>query len=209
MLTRSLRISLVASISLFRVLAALVFSLIAFTSLHNFVIATLYFLAMASDVLDGYAARKLSAETYFGKVLDLVGDKSLTIISLLYAAQRGISLLPLAMIGTREIVMIGARMIIVEGTQLLPTNRVLGGLMWLLLWGNTLFLVLVPNGSKFIASANLIYWVCALVFFANFLARVRASAYRIRLSLDNTNCESQHAPTDEPLKRARVATPAR
>src|SRR5439155_12829583 len=104
--------------------------------------ATLYTFAMCSDVVDGYLARKFEADTYFGKVLDLVSDKSLTIVSLLYAAERGINLLPLALIGTREVIMIGARLIIIEGTQLFPTNRFLGGVFWFLLWGNTLFLVL-------------------------------------------------------------------
>ncbi len=170
-------------ISLFRLVAALVFASIAFQNVPLVAIAGLYISAMASDVIDGYLARRLNAETYFGKVLDLVGDKSLTIVSLLYAAGRGISILPLAIIGTREIIMLGARMIIVEGTQLFPTNRMLGGMMWLLLWGNTLLLVLARQDAEWIGITNTIYWICAMVFLLNFIARIHASAGRIKLSL--------------------------
>ena len=62
---------------------------------------------MCTDLIDGYLARRLEAETYLGKVVDLISDKSMTIVSLLYAAARGISIFPLALIaifhfGTRE-----------------------------------------------------------------------------------------------------------
>jgi CDP-alcohol phosphatidyltransferase. len=169
--------------SLFRLVAALLFASIAFKNIPVAIVAGLYVLAMASDVIDGYLARKLNVETYFGKVLDLVGDKSLTAVSLLYAAGCGINIFPLAMIAIREIIMLGARMIIIEGTQLFPTNRILGGMMWLLLWGNTLFLVLTRQDTNLIGIANTIYWICALIFFFNFVARIYVSAHRIRMSL--------------------------
>src|SRR2546423_5992257 len=109
----------------------------------------------------------IRAETYLGKVIDLVSDKSMTIVSLLYAAARGINILPLALIATREIIMTGARIIIVEGTQLFPTNKILGGMMELLLWGNTLFLVLAAKNSNLISIANIIYWACAVFYSLN------------------------------------------
>jgi hypothetical protein len=116
-------------------------------------------------------------------VLDLVSDKSLTIVSLLYAAERGINLMPLALIGTREIIMIGARLIVVDGTQLFPTNRLLGGVLWLLLWGNTLFLVLGGANTDRVRTANVVYWACALLFAFNLLVRVYVSVPRIKDSL--------------------------
>ena len=180
---RSTSLWLVSLISLFRIIAALIFAWLAFENAPLWSIAGLYFLAVVSDVVDGYLARRLGVETYFGKVLDLVGDKSLTSVSLLYAAALGITILPLAIIATRELVMLGARMIIVEGTQLFPTNRVLGGMMWLLVWGNTLFLVITRRDVHLFRIANLIYWICAVVFLVNFLARIYASHERIRTSL--------------------------
>ena len=191
MLLKTTKIWIVASISLFRLVAALVFASIAFKNVSTAGIAVLYFAAMASDVIYGYLARRLNAETYFGKILDLVGDKSLTVVSLLYAAGRGISIVPLALIGTREIIMIGARMIVVEGTQLFPTNRILGGMMWLLLWGNTVFLILAREDTRLVGIANTVYWICAIVFLANFVARIYVSAHRIRLSITKGTNEEQ------------------
>src|SRR2546425_8523176 len=139
------KIWLVQSISLSRLLAAILFASLAFQNVPLPLLLGLYLFAIVTDVIDGYLARKLKAATYFGKVLDLVGDKSLTIVSLLYAAARGISIAPLVLIATREVISIGMRMIIVEGTQLLPTSRILGGAMALALWGNTLFLVVAGS----------------------------------------------------------------
>lgn len=138
---------------------------------------------MASDVIDGYLARRFNAETYFGKVVDLISDKSLTMVSLLYAAARGIDIVPLALIATREIITLGARRIIVEGTELLPTNKILGGIMWFLVWGNTLFLIFAGKDRALIRIATVIYWGCAIALALNLIARIYISARRIRISL--------------------------
>jgi phosphatidylglycerophosphate synthase len=177
------RIWFVQAISLFRLMAALLFASLAFQSVPLALVVGLYLFAMCSDLLDGYLARRLRSETYFGKVLDLISDKSLTVVSLLYAAARGINVLPLALIATREIIMLGARMIVVEGTQLFPTNKLLGGLMWFLLWGNTLFLVLASTKSNSTRIANAIYWGCSIILVLNFVLRVYVSADRIKVSL--------------------------
>lgn len=177
------RIWLVESLSLLRLLAALLFASLAFHDLPITIVSGIYLFAMASDLIDGYLARKLNAETYFGKVVDLVSDKSMTVVSLLYAAERGINLLPLALIAVREIIMIGARLIVVDGTQLLPTNRVLGGIMAVLLWGNTLFLVIAYGDERLIRIASFIYWACAILFIVNLIARIYVSAHRIKASL--------------------------
>jgi phosphatidylglycerophosphate synthase len=172
---------LVDSISLFRLVAALLFASLAFQNISLMIVLILYAVAILSDLVDGYLARRFGAETYFGKVIDLVSDKSLTIVSLLYAAERGINLLPLAMIAVRDIVMIGARLIVIDGNQLLPTNKVLGGIMALLLWGNTLFLISTSD-SKLIRVAEWVYWICAVAFLLNLLMRIYSSASRIKAS---------------------------
>jgi phosphatidylglycerophosphate synthase len=183
MLPSSTRLWLVESISLARLIAALLFASLAFQDVPITLLAALYALAMCSDLIDGYLARRLNAETYFGKIMDLVSDKSLTVVSLLYAAARGIDLTPLSLIATREIVVLGARLIVVNGSQLLPTNRLLGGIMALLLWGNTFFLLLTPTGEKIDRAINIIYWVCALVFTVNLVARVYVSGSRLKASV--------------------------
>jgi phosphatidylglycerophosphate synthase len=127
----------------------------------------------------------LRAESFAGKIIDLIGDKSLTIVSLLYAAERSISLLPLAIIAGREIIMLGARAVVVDGRQLLPTSRFFGGLTATALWGNTLLLICTAEGSKLLQVINHAYWGVALVFGVNLTHRIYVSRGRIRSALSS------------------------
>lgn len=179
---RAARICLVQSISCFRLLATLVFACLAFKDVSRILVSGLYAAAIVSDLLDGYLSRKLKAETFFGKILDLIADKSLTVVSLLYAAARGIDVLPLAMIATRDLVMIGMRLVVVEEVQLLPTSRAVGGAMAAILWGNTFILMQVGNGGDLVSVANVVYWVCAVFFALNLIARLYKSAGRIKFA---------------------------
>ena len=171
---------LVQGISLARLLATILFVTLASRNIPRFVVAGLLIFAIASDYADGYLSRKLKAQTHFGKVLDLVADKSLTGVSLLYAAAQGIDIIPLAVIATRDMLMLGLRLVISEGQQLLPTNRMFGGLMAVLVWGNTLFLVLIPSDSPMVNIATLLYWAAATFFGFNLAMRIRSSWERIK-----------------------------
>lgn len=173
---------LVESLSLMRLVAALLFASLAFQGVPMLLLASIYGFAMCSDLIDGYVARSLKATTYFGRVLDLVSDKSLTIVSLLYASQRGVSILPLALVAAREIIMIGARIVVIEGKQLLPTNKVFGGVLAFLLWGNTLFLVTSVSESR-LRIVNVLYWTGAAILALNLVARVIKSSDRIKAAL--------------------------
>jgi phosphatidylglycerophosphate synthase len=181
---RTTRFWLVQSISISRLLATLVFASLVFKNVPRELVLCLYAFAMVSDLIDGYLSRKLKVESQFGKVMDLVADRSLTAVSLLYAAAHGIDVLPLALIATRDLVMIAMRLISVEGTQLLPTNRIFGGIMAFLLWGNTLVLVVAGKSVGLITISNYIYWVAAVIFTFNLLLRGYASASRIKLALE-------------------------
>lgn len=66
---------------------------------------------------------------FLGKIVDLVSDESLSIVSLLYAAERGVPLPPLGIIAVREVVSLGMRSVVVDGHQLLATSRLFGGIM--------------------------------------------------------------------------------
>jgi phosphatidylglycerophosphate synthase len=173
----------VQSVSFSRLLAALVFASLALQEIPVAILAGIYGFAMASDLVDGFLARRLRTGTYAGKVIDLVGDKSLTIVSLLYAAERGMDLLPLAIIASREVIMIGFRSIVVDNVQLLPTSRLFGGLMAMILWSNTLFLVFQVGRTTWLATVNRTYWVCAIVLLANLLMRISTSRRRIIASV--------------------------
>lgn len=177
---RYTRVWLVQGFSIARLCATILFA--ALVSRHSsvFFLSCIYVFAIVTDVIDGYLSRRLKAESYLGKVIDLVADKSLTIVSLIYAASRGIDVLPVALIASRDIIMIGMRLVTVDGTQLLPTNRTLGGIMALFLWGNTLFLICAKTDGYLLQIANAIYWTCAMIFVANLLARLYTSGPRIK-----------------------------
>jgi phosphatidylglycerophosphate synthase len=182
---RNTALQTVQWISIARLIASLLFAALAFQQVPLGLLACLYALAMTSDLIDGFLARRLKAESYAGRILDLISDKSLTIVSLLYAAQRGISLLALSFIASREVVVLGLRAIIVNGKQLLPTNRLFGGIMAVALWGNTLLLVHTVDGAKVIHFIGWVYWGCAVIFCANLAHRVYVSWQRITDSLSS------------------------
>ena len=182
MTRRTATIWLVDLVSLSRLFAALIFASLAFQNVPLMILAGIYIFAGCTDLIDGYLARRFQAGTYFGKVVDLVSDKSMTIVSLLYASARGIDIFPLALIAVRDLIMIGARIIIVEDQQLLPTNKVFGGLLALMLWGNTLFLVIVDE-PHLVGIANNIYWACSTIFALNLVIRIWVSAPRIISSM--------------------------
>lgn len=195
---RTATIWLVDSISLSRLLAALLFASLAFQNVPLMILGGIYVFAMCTDLLDGYLARRFQAGTYFGKVVDLVSDKCMTIVSLLYASARGIDVLPLALIAVRDLIMIGARIIIVEDEQLLPTSKVFGGLLALMLWGNTLFLV-IANGPHLVRIANNVYWACSIIFTLNLVIRIWVSAHRIMNSM--TQLDERRNKTGDSLRK--------
>jgi phosphatidylglycerophosphate synthase len=169
---------LVQALTLSRLVATLAFASVAFEPVSPILVLGLYIYAVSTDLLDGYVSRKLKTPTYFGKVVDLVADKSLTIISLLYASARGIDFFPLALIAIRDVLMIGMRLITVDGVQLLPTSRVFGGWMAVLVWGNTLLLIYTHSHFVF-QMTSIIYWVVAAIFAVNACMRIYGSRERI------------------------------
>jgi phosphatidylglycerophosphate synthase len=183
--TESTRIWLVQAISASRFAAALLFASIAFQSIPVAFISGVYLFAVITDVIDGHAARRLDAQTYFGRVVDLISDKSLTVVSLLYAAASGIPLFPLALIATRDIASLGFRLVMVEGSQLLPTSRLFGGVMAALIWGNTLLLISSRPVDKFFSLVVIIYWLCAVLISLNLMIRIARSWDRIKTSLES------------------------
>lgn len=175
---------LVEGLTISRLLAALVFACIAFQTIPAGLKASLYGLAMLSDLIDGFLARRMKLRTHLGQVLDLISDKSLTIVSLLYAAALGVSIAPLALIGAREILMIGARLVVVNGEQLLPTNRAFGGTMAAALWLTTLALILAHDIEAVRNRVVVSYWAVAAVFLVNAVLRISSSARRIIACLE-------------------------
>jgi phosphatidylglycerophosphate synthase len=168
-----------------RLVAGLLFATIAFQRVPLAFPVALYSAAMVSDLVDGLIARRGKAQSHFGRVLDLISDKSLTIVSLLFAAACAVPIFPLAFIGVREIVMLGARLITVGNRQVLATNRLFGGLMAAMLWGNTLALLIWRGMPDIRRGIEGVYWVSALIFMINLAGRIWESARRIKASVED------------------------
>lgn len=80
-------------------------------SLVNIVVLILYIIAALTDALDGHIARSKNMITTFGKFLDPIADKLLTTTIFLLLASRGIiSVVPVFLMITRDIVVDGCRM---------------------------------------------------------------------------------------------------
>ncbi len=155
MLKEKRDIIIVQLITLSRAIAALVFITIALTPKFVFAATVLFIYACVTDVVDGFLARKFSCTTNTGKILDLFGDKYLTVISLTYAIARGMPALPCAIAILREILLLSMRSIYMEGEPLFPPQRLLGTLMVIPIWSGTVLLLLsqdiLPASTTFFA----------------------------------------------------------
>lgn len=69
-------------LSLIRIVLAFVFAIILFNSL-KFLAAGIFLLAVATDALDGYLARKYKQTTLIGKILDPAADRLLMLLTFL------------------------------------------------------------------------------------------------------------------------------
>jgi len=172
----------VTALTLLRPVAALIFACIAFQDFNTAAVLSVYALAAVSDLVDGYIARRLCVTTFFGRVVDLIGDKALTVVSLLYAAARDIDIRPLALIAVREIVVLGARILVVDGTPLLPTSRVFGGALAIALWGTTAVLISDRDSGHLHDWVTLAYWLCSLAMLVNLAGRIFSNWRRIMAS---------------------------
>ena len=124
---------LIQLISLYRAISILIFILF-YKIMSNGITSLLLITAIASDLLDGYLAKKFKLTSTGGKLLDLFSDKYLNCISIIFLIIEGYKLLPLLMILTKEIFVLSFRSISINGNFIITTNRYLGGIMSFTLW---------------------------------------------------------------------------
>lgn len=171
---------LAVSVSLARFAAAVGFASVAFQAPAP-VLSAILGLAIVSDIADGALARHLRTSSYAGRVFDLIGDKTLSVITLLYAAARGAPLAALGILAGREVFSLGARLLEVDGSSLLSTNRLFGGVLSALTWGAALLLV---NESSVTPMISAVYWTAAGLAASNLTLRLYRSRGRIRATIE-------------------------
>ena len=122
---------------------------------HRFLIACLIFsIGSITDAIDGHLARKNNQITNFGKFLDPIADKILTISALLAFMSMGICNIWIVMLVlTREFAIASIRMIAASGGVVIPAN----------IWGKiktvsqmtfTIFIMLLGEVWEIIANMN-------------------------------------------------------
>ena len=91
------------------------------STLYNFIACFLFIVAGLTDYLDVYVARKTNKETSLGALLDLLADKLLVCVVLMWLIYLNPSIffiIPTLLIITRELVISSLRQFILEKTNL-------------------------------------------------------------------------------------------
>ena len=94
----------------------------------RWIVFALFLLAAVTDAMDGMIARKLNAESSFGRMLDPIADKLIVSAALLMLAAdgtlEGIHLVPALVILCREILVSGLREFLAGADVSLPVTRI-------------------------------------------------------------------------------------
>jgi CDP-diacylglycerol---glycerol-3-phosphate 3-phosphatidyltransferase len=94
----------------------------------RWIVFVLFCLAGITDAVDGMIARRLGAESSFGRMLDPIADKLIVSAALLMLAAdhtiEGVQLIPALVILCREILVSGLREFLAQADVSLPVTRV-------------------------------------------------------------------------------------
>jgi len=136
--------------------------------LNNWIALLLFIIAGITDQLDGYVARKTGSTSSLGALLDLVADKLLIIITLVYFISYHSSLLliiPSMIIVIREIVVSSFRQILteVEGENPVEVTFIAKCKTTLQIFALS-FLIVSPNfGHLFFILTVSLFWIAAYI----------------------------------------------
>ena len=144
--------------------------------------ALVFVLASATDLLDGYIARKMEQITSLGKLLDPIADKLLVIsaLILLVAFQRVPALLAILLV-CREMAITGLRLIASERGIIIPAER-LGKFKTFLQIVAVTILILDPSLLPSLGRIDLHDWGRILLWSSLVLALASAGQYFYRFS---------------------------
>lgn len=144
--------------------------------------AMIFVLASATDLLDGYVARKMEQITRLGKLLDPIADKLLVIsaVILLVGLHRVPAILAILLIG-REMAITGLRVIASDQGLVIPVER-LGKLKTFLQVVSITMLILQPSVLPRMGTTDLHDWGRILLWCALILSLTSAGQYFYRFA---------------------------
>jgi CDP-diacylglycerol--glycerol-3-phosphate 3-phosphatidyltransferase len=118
-------VNLANRITTFRIFLSLIFIVLLCFKGAIFSLAALLVFSLAgfTDFLDGYIAKRLEAETDFGRIADPIADKILTLSAFIAFALKGIApFWMVAVIVLREVAVTGFRLFAVSKGRVLPAG---------------------------------------------------------------------------------------
>ena len=160
----------------------LIFPIIFFTNIATFqanlIALALFIVAALTDYLDGYIARKTNSETNFGSLMDLLADKILVCIVLIWLIKFNNSLLfiiPVLIIVTREIVISSLRQFIVEiqSKNTMQVSLIGKSKTTIQLIATALVIISPDFGAYFYWLAILILWIASLMSLLSFYSYIQ------------------------------------
>ena len=137
-------------------------------STSNWIAFCLFLVAGVTDQLDGYIARRTNTVSSLGGLLDLIADKLLVTLSLLYLVSiydDSSIIIPTMIIVSRELIISSFRQFIVEKHGINPIKvSIIAKSKTTLQITSILFLIISPNfGEFFYSISSILLWLSAYV----------------------------------------------
>lgn len=159
--------NLANKLTIFRVVLIVPFLIFLFAHFgngaNNIIAAIIFVVASATDMLDGYVARKYNMITNFGKFMDPLADKLLVDLAL-------ISLAVLNRINVFIVIIIIAREFIISGFRLVAADK--GNVIAASVWGKfktifqmiaTFLLIIDFKGKPMIVITNIFVYIALIL----------------------------------------------
>jgi|TARA_B110000438_G_scaffold177881_1_gene169963 CDP-diacylglycerol---glycerol-3-phosphate 3-phosphatidyltransferase len=136
--------------------------------IYNFLALAIFLIAGTTDYIDGYIARKTNTESSFGALLDLLADKLLVCIVLVWLVKLNTSLIfvvPVLIIILRELIISSVRQFVVEKEGINKMEVSLAGKSKTTIQFIAVSLIIISPGMGFYFSSLglLVLWLAALV----------------------------------------------
>jgi CDP-diacylglycerol--glycerol-3-phosphate 3-phosphatidyltransferase len=160
------------ALSLLRIclLPFILFCLVQRTAVYDGLALLLMSVAVLSDALDGYFARRFGQVSNLGKVLDPVADKITVGALVLFLIQlREFPLWPAFLIVGRDLIILGASLFIIETKRVVVTSNVIGKLT-----GVVYALTIIAYTVRYYTVGKYLAWVavaCVVISSGSYLRR--------------------------------------
>ena len=151
---------------------AFIFPVMFFTSLGNmeanFYALLFFLLAGLTDYIDGYVARRTNTESNLGALLDLLADKLLVCVTLLWLATINntfVFMIPLILIISRELAISSIRQFIVEseGVNNIKVSFIAKSKTTIQFIAISLLIISPGLGIYFYALSLSLLWIASLI----------------------------------------------